>query len=132
MSDEQRLREHPTERFAGESHVFDLSAALQKLRAEPHEAQRGHRQQTIFHRAPVTQVLFAFDAGGELAEHSADGLVTIHVLQGALSVQAGGENHDLQAGQMIVLAPGVPHDVRAAEAAAMLLTVHLQKDERAA
>lgn len=131
MNDSARLREHPTERFAGESHVFDLNEALQKLRAEPHKAQRGHRQQTIFHRAPVTQVLFAFEAGGELAEHSAAGLVTIHVLDGALSVQVAGENHRLQAGQMLVLAPSIPHDVRADEAAAMLLTVHLQKDERA-
>ena len=129
MSDEQRLREHPSERFAGESHVFDLSETLQKLRAEPHEGQRGHRQQTIFHRAPVTQVLFAFDAGGVLAEHSAKGLVTIHVLDGTLEVGADGENHALQAGQMIVLAPNVKHDVRAAAAAAMLLTVHLQKGE---
>jgi quercetin dioxygenase-like cupin family protein len=35
---------------------------------------------TIFHRAPVTQVIFAFEPGGELADHAAHGLVTIHVL----------------------------------------------------
>lgn len=130
MNEQERLRPHPDERFAGESHVFDLSEALKKLRAETHEGQRGHRQMTIFHRAPVAKVLFAFEAGGELADHAANGLVTIHVLEGSLTVQATQATHQLQTGMMVVLAPGVRHSVRAAAAAAMLLTVHMEKSER--
>ena len=39
MSDtETRLRSHPQQRFAGDSHVFDLGRALAELRAEAHEA----------------------------------------------------------------------------------------------
>ena len=123
---EQRLRVHPSERFAGESHIFDLKTALQTLRAEAHSGQSGHRQVTIFHRAPVTQVLFAFDAGGDLADHAAQGLVTIHALDGHLIVQAAEQTHELEAGIMVVLAPGVRHSVRATKASAMLLTVHLE------
>ncbi len=123
---EKRLRAHPTERFAGDSHVFDLKAALEALRAEAHSGKSGHRQVTIFHRAPVTQVLFAFDAGGELADHAANGLVTIHVLDGHLTVQAAEQTHELEAGRMVVLSPGVRHSVRAAKGGAMLLTVHLE------
>ncbi len=123
---ESRLRPHPAERFAGESHVFDLGKALQELRAEAHEARDGHRQITIFHRAPVTKVLFAFEAGGELAEHSANGLVTIHALEDGLTVQAAGETHELKADSIVVLSPNVPHSVRAAGPGAMLLTVNLE------
>lgn len=121
-----RLRTAPAERFAGQSHRFDLADALKKLRAEAHPVRDGHRQVTIFQRAPVTQILFAFDAGGGMPRHSARGLVTIHVLDGQLMVQADGQDHELNAGQILVLNPDVDHDVHATEATTMLLTVHLQ------
>lgn len=122
----QRLRPPPVERFAGEVHVFDLQSALRQLRAEAHAGESGHRQVTIFHRAPVAKVLFAFEPGGELADHAANGLVTIHALEGHLTVQAAAQNHELEAGMMVVLSPNVRHSVRAAVASAMLLTVHLE------
>jgi quercetin dioxygenase-like cupin family protein len=123
---QERLRLHPSRRFAGESHAFDLGEALRDLRAEVHPVERGHRQMTIFHRAPVTQVIFAFEPGGELADHAAHGLVTIHVLEGRLTVRADGYDHELSAGCILVLNPDVRHDVRASEVSAMLLTVHLE------
>lgn len=122
---QDRLRQRPVERFAGESHVFDLGAVVDELRAEAVPTQRGHRQMTIFQRPPVTLVLFAFDAGSELRDHTAHGLVTIHVLQGMLTVQADGQDHVLSGGDMLILRPGMPHNVRASESSAMLLTVHL-------
>ena len=126
---QERLRQPPIERFAGESHVFDLGALLHQLRAEAPPTHRGHRQMTIFQHKPVTQVLFAFEAGSELRDHTAHGLVTIHVLEGALAVQAGGQDFALDAGHVLVLNPDMPHSVRAAEASAMLLTVHFAGKE---
>lgn len=130
MSDKvegRRLREAPSERFAGSIHAYSLERALEELRAEDHPARGGHRQVTLFHRAPVTQVLFAFEEGGSLKEHAAPGLVTIHVVEGCVNVEADGRDHELREGHVLVLAPGVPHDVRAARPSAMLLTVHLEK-----
>ena len=123
---QDRLRSAPAERFAGEIHFFDLNEALQKLRAEAHAAESGHRQMTIFHRAPVAKVLFAFESGGELADHAANGLVTIHALEGHLTVQAAEQTHQLQAGMIVMLSPNVRHSVRAAQVSAMLLTVHME------
>lgn len=125
----ERLRATPLERFAGESHNFDLGAMLNELRIEAHSGQNGHRQMTIFRRLPVTQVLFDFEPGGELANHSAHGLVTIHVLEGRLMVQANGHDHELSAGHVLILNPDVRHDVRAREASAMLLTVHMEDEK---
>ncbi|HLL38777.1 MAG TPA: cupin domain-containing protein [Rubrobacteraceae bacterium] len=122
----ERLRQPPAERFAGQSHVIDLGATLSELRAEEHPTHNGHRQMTIFHRLPVAKVLFAFDPGGELTNHSAHGLVTIHVLEGRLMVQADGQDHELSVGQVLILNPDVPHDVRAPETSAMLLTITME------
>lgn len=128
MSD-NRLRQPPAERFAGSSHLFSLSDALRELRAEDHPPRSGHRQITLLQRPPVTQVLFSFEKGGHLDEHAARGLVTIHVLEGRLHVQADGDDHELAAGDVLVLDPDVPHDARAVEESAMLLTVHLKQEE---
>jgi quercetin dioxygenase-like cupin family protein len=121
-----RLRSRPFERFAGEVHVLDLNRTLRELRAEMRPARHGHRQMTIFHHLPITQVLFAFEPGGELADHAANGLVTIHALEGRLTVQAAEHTHELDVGMIVVLNPNVRHSVRAGEASAMLLTVHLE------
>lgn len=122
-----RLRTPPSERFAGSKHHFSLSEALSELRAEDHPARSGHRQVTLLQRGPVTQVLFSFEPDGHLKEHSAPGLVTIHALEGRVRVEADGVDHELAAGNILILDPNVPHDVRAAERSAMLLTVHLER-----
>jgi quercetin dioxygenase-like cupin family protein len=117
-----RLRVAPLGRSAGLSHLLDLHAELARLRAEP-AARGGHRQATLFHRTPVAHVLFAFDPGGSLKRHSTNGLVTIHVIDGRLIVDAEGRNHELRVGQVLVLNPNVVHAVHAVEASGMLLTV---------
>lgn len=121
-----RVRPAPVARFEGDSHEFHLGASSAALRAEAHEAKGGHRQVTLFHRPPVTYVLFAFESGGALPEHSANGVVTIHVLEGRMGVRADRKDHELGAGQLLILDPNVRHDVRALEASTMLLTVHLE------
>lgn len=123
-----RLRRAPVERFAGNAHAFDLAGLLSQLRAEKHPSQNGHRQITILHRASAAHVLFAFEPSGKLERHQAQGEVTIHVLEGRLMVAADGRDHDLRAGHVLMLSAGVPHDVRAAESSAMLLTVFMPTD----
>jgi len=113
------------DRFAGPAHQFDLDEVARELRSEEHPARNGHRQMTIFQRDHITHVVFAFEAGGRLPEHSAPGLVTIHAHQGRIEVAADGRDHDLGPGQVLVLAPNVKHDVRAREPSVMLLTVHV-------
>ena len=126
---EDRLRTPPAERFAGTNHLFSLADALAELRAEDHPARNGHRQITLFHRGPVSEVLFSFEPGGHLEEHSAPGLVTIHVLEGKLSVDAEGEDRQMTEGDVLILDADVPHDVRSKDGAAMLLTVHLERGD---
>ena len=74
-----RLRQHPRDRFVGESHVVDLGAALRHLRAEVPVAYRRHRQITLLQQRTMTQVLFFFEPGSALADHVTHALVTIHV-----------------------------------------------------
>jgi len=120
-------REHPRDRFRGSERVIDLASATQELRAGAAPSTSGHRQIALHRRGPTTIVLFAFDPGGELKEHRVDGLICVHVLRGSVEVHTPTESHVLQGGQMLMLDPGVPHDVRAAVASEMLLTIQLER-----
>lgn len=125
MTDDQDRRRPPAERFEGDVHAFDLHAVASELRDEGRVARDGHRQITLFHEAGVTIVLFDFEAGGTLADHSAAGHVTIQAITGQMRVTTPDAGRRLLAGSMVLLAPGVHHDIRAIEPSLMLLTVHL-------
>lgn len=124
MSDE-RERQAPAERFAADALVFDLRAEIAALRAEQGPARHGHRQKTLYKHAGRTVALFVMEAGAHLPEHAADGLVTVQAVEGQIDVGAAGDTRALRAGMMLVLAPGVRHDVRATAGAAFLLHVAL-------
>ena len=120
---EERLRPRPANRMAGDENTLDLRAELRALRAEPRSTD-GHRQIALLHRGPVRLVLYAFEPGGRIPQHQAPGWVTIHVLRGELRVKAPDGEHVLREGQLLMLAPSVPHDVDAVAESDMLLGVY--------
>jgi quercetin dioxygenase-like cupin family protein len=126
VEQEQSRRRAPRERFAGTEHVYDLGQMAAQLRAEPRPATDGHRQMTIARHGLAALVLFDFEAQGRLVDHAADGLVTIHVLAGHVQVRTAEGDHDLDAGTLLVLSPGVRHDLHASMPSQVLLTVHLE------
>jgi quercetin dioxygenase-like cupin family protein len=128
-TNDDRRRTPPRERFVGEEHLFDLEAESARLRTEPGEARDGHRQITLFRGGGVSIVLFDFEAEGWLRDHAADGYVTVHVLDGEIRMTTDTQEHRMPAGSLLVLRPGVRHDVRAEIPSRMLLTVRLDPAE---
>lgn len=124
MSDEH-VRQPPAQRFAEESVVFDLPSEIAALRAEPAGGKHGHRQKTLYKHAGRTIALFLFDAGATLAEHSTAGMVSVEPIEGELALNVAGEERRLRPGNVLVMSPGVRHDVRAVSASVFLLQVSL-------
>lgn len=126
MTTDDRLeRRPPRERFAGTEHVFDVRAIAAGLRQEATPMRDGHRQMAIFQKGRLSLIVFDFEAGGRLADHHADAYVTIMAVSGALQVSTPTAVHEVGEGSMLVLDPGVRHDVRSPEASQMLLIVDL-------
>lgn len=123
MTAEERLREHPRDRLALPVQHIGIREAVAHLRAEPHAPVAGHRQVTLVKRGPFTLMLFLFEPGGLLKEHSAEGEVSIQVLTGRLEVTVDAREYQVGPGELISLAPGQPHSVRGLESSEMLLTV---------
>lgn len=67
--------------------------------------------------------LFSFDAGQGLSEHTAPFDAMVQVLDGTGHFTVGGQELDVQAGQMIVMPANVPHAVQAVQRFKMLLTM---------
>ena len=70
-----------------------------------------------------TVTVFAFDRGQGLSEHSAPFDALVMVLEGRGRIRIGGEDHELQAGEIIVMPANVPHAVEAPEPFKMLLVM---------
>jgi quercetin dioxygenase-like cupin family protein len=77
-------------------------------------------------------VLIAMEAGAKIKEHHADGSVSIHALEGTLCIHVQAREHDLHAGQILILAPGIKHDVEARADSAFLLTISWPSSEKLA
>ncbi len=123
---DDRLREPPAPRFDFASLVIDMHEQLVSLRSETTPNSHGHRQKTLFKHSDRTIALFAFEPGAVLAEHSANGTVTIEAIEGELLVGVGGEEEVLRPGQVLVMSPGTRHSVAARVQAGFLLQVSLE------
>jgi quercetin dioxygenase-like cupin family protein len=83
----------------------------------------GTLSRVLSNEGQVRLVLFAFDRGQELTEHSSSLPAIVQVISGTLTVEAGGERHRLTPQSWLYLEPGESHSVFADEPARMLLTL---------
>ena len=90
---------------------------------------RGDRNaRTLVEEAAFRVTLTALKAGTRLREHRAAGWVSIQATEGHLRVHLSKREVDLPAGRVVVLEPGVTHDVEAVDVeSAFLLTVALRE-----
>lgn len=68
-------------------------------------------------------ILIAMEPGAEIKKHHLDGTITIQVLQGLLGLRVEEKSQILRSGQMLTIAPGVEHDIKARDNAAFLVTI---------
>jgi len=122
-----RSRSQIEQPFASPRQRFDLNRVTARLKVgfELKAGHAGHRQEALYKLGPTTMALYLFAQRARLPPHRAKGVVIIQVLDGRLEISAEGDVHDLRAGQLLVLASGVEHDVVAKEESRMLLIVHL-------
>jgi quercetin dioxygenase-like cupin family protein len=78
---------------------------------------------TVLKAEGARLVLFSFDAGQELSEHTAAMPVLLQVLDGRLTVTAAGRSVELTPGGVVHLTSRLPHSVVALEPSRLLLTM---------
>ncbi len=98
-------------------------ATVLALAAETQFAPHGIVSRTLLRTALGRLVLFGFDAGQELTEHTSPHHAIVQVLTGRCEWKLGGETRSLQAGDLLYMPPHLPHAVKAVERFSMLLTL---------
>jgi quercetin dioxygenase-like cupin family protein len=89
------------------------------------EGGRPTSARTLLKEGPLRVTLIVLAPGAEIAEHSAEGPITVQPIRGSLRFTVQGTAHDLEAGDLLSAGAGVRHAVSSATGAAFLLTVAL-------
>lgn len=77
----------------------------------------------IIKKPAGTVTLFAFDAGQGLSEHTAPFDALVHILEGRMRITIGGQSHNLDAGDLIIMPARVPHALQAETRFKMMLVM---------
>jgi quercetin dioxygenase-like cupin family protein len=85
----------------------------------------GRTARTLVKDGPLRVTLIALSPGQGLAQHRADGPITVHVLSGRMRFRAGDEEWELAERDLLSLEGGVDHSVASSEGCVFLLTLAL-------
>ncbi len=91
------------------------------LAAETQFSPNGIVSRTLLGTPTARWVLFGFDTGQELTEHTSPHYAVVQILSGSCEWKLGDETRTLRAGEMLYMPPQLPHAVRALERFSMLL-----------
>lgn len=86
-------------------------------------AERGIVSKTLHESPALKLVLFSFEPGQALSEHTAPFEAVIQVLQGRADVKLGDQVYDATPGALYVMPAGLAHAVTAKERFVFLLTM---------
>lgn len=107
--------------------VMDINQFMEQVRREPARQNRDHTAITIFKSEQMRIVLIGLHEGAGLPAHTANGMISVQVVEGHISLTAGQQTAELNKGQMLALHEKIPHSVIAKRETFFLLTVALAK-----
>lgn len=102
---------------------FDLKRIAEELRELDAYAREGQTARTLTRSADLRTVLVVVAAGKSIPMHDADVSTSVQTLSGHLRLQLPDRTVDLPKGCLLVMAPGLAHDVQAEVDSALLLTL---------
>ncbi len=111
--------------LGGDALVFHLEAEQKAAESPEILARSGRTARTLVKDQSLRVSVHLLAAGGAIAEHHAEGPITVQVLRGGMTFRAAGSEYQLRAGDLLALDAGVTHSVSSEEGSAFLLTLSL-------
>jgi quercetin dioxygenase-like cupin family protein len=102
---------------------MNLEHYITELKNESTWKESDRNSITLYKSEKLRVVLIGLHKHAELKTHTANGIITVQLLQGHIWFTAEGETAELQHGQMLALQKKIPHSVIAKEESFFLLTV---------
>jgi quercetin dioxygenase-like cupin family protein len=109
--------------LSGDVLVFRLDE--ERARTEDPAALRRHgpAARVLLKDGPLRVTVIVLGPGGKIAEHSAEGPITVQPLIGSIQFTALGKHHELSPGQLLSAGAGIRHEVSSQDGATFLLTI---------
>ena len=126
---EEKFNEATTQRPQGDRIMdaplvtIDLRSFTKQIREEKAWKDSDRNAITVFKTDGMRIVLIALHKDAEMIKHTADGMISIQVLEGQILFTTEEQSVKLDSGQMLALHVGVPHSVLAKEETIFLLTL---------
>ena len=102
---------------------FNLPREIESLTREPRFAEGKPSSKTLVKEPDLRLVLVALKAAGRMEEHNASGPTSIQAIAGRLRLTLRDRIVELATGDLLIMEPGVMHDVEALEDCAFLITI---------
>ena len=104
--------------------TIDLNAYIQLIKSEEAWEKNDRNAITVFKTDTFRVVLIGLHEGAEMPEHTANGVISVQVLDGHLIFRKPDDECEVRKGQMITLHEGIPHSVHAVKETVFLLTMN--------
>lgn len=102
---------------------IDLNSMIEQIRMEEKWVNSDRNAITVFKTDGMRIVLIALHKGAEMTRHTANGMISVQVLEGQMLFDTDEQPVELSKGQMLALHKGIPHSVLAKEETIFLLTL---------
>ena len=103
--------------------AIDLPSFVKQIKEESTWKESDRNAITVFKTNGLRIVLIALHKDAEMARHIADGIISVHVLEGQMQFNTEWRSIELSKGQMLALHERIPHSVLALEETIFLLTL---------
>lgn len=108
---------------------IDLIDFIKTIKEEPAWKNKDRNAITVYKTNGLRMVLMAMRKEAVLARHTADGILSLQVLEGKINFTTDDKSVVLEEGQMIALHKGLPHSVTAIKKSVFLLTLTTSLDK---
>lgn len=103
--------------------TFDLTSLVEQVRTEEQWVNSDRNAITVLKTDGMRIVLIALHKGAKMSRHTANGMISVQVLEGDMLFNTDEQPVDLRKGQMLTLHKNIPHSVLAKEDTVFLLTL---------
>ncbi len=108
---------------------MDIPEFIKQLKNEPAWRNSDRNAMTVYKTNGMRIVLIALHEDAELKRHTADGIISVQVLEGKINFSTDDKSVELEKGQMIALHKGLHHSVKAIKESVFLLTLTTTLDK---
>jgi quercetin dioxygenase-like cupin family protein len=109
--------------------TIDLPAFLQQIKQEAKWKDSDRNALTVYKTNGMRIVLIALHAGAEMVKHTANGIISLQILEGEIKFSTDEHTVELSKGQVLALHKQIPHSVLAKEESVFLLTLTTTLEE---